>query len=116
MVPSSREVTYVVSASIVQSLCSNIGVYPRENAANTTPPLSLISQAHSLHCTADQRKNRMFDDETALIPSLRGGEAADIVSKVCEGEEAAIEESLAVLEDGTSEDEKERVSKVSANL
>ncbi len=58
----------------------------------------------------------MFDDETALIPSLRGGEAADIVSKVGEGEEAAIEEALAVLEAGTPEDEKDRVSKVTANL
>lgn len=54
----------------------------------------------------------MFDDETSLIPSLKGSEAADVVSKVNEGEEEAIAEALAVLEAGTPEDEKDRVSKV----
>eukprot|EP00903_Cladosiphon_okamuranus_P011859 g11140.t1 len=54
---------------------------------------------------------RMFDDETALIPSLKGSEAADVLSKVNEGEEEAIAEALAELEPGTPEDEKERISK-----
>lgn len=54
----------------------------------------------------------MFDDEIALIPSLKGIEAAEVVAKVNEVEEEAIAEALAELEAGTSEDEKDRVSKV----
>lgn len=56
----------------------------------------------------------MFDDETALIPSLKGSEVAEVVSKVNEGEEEAIAEALAALEAGTPEDEKDRVSKVTS--
>lgn len=54
----------------------------------------------------------MFDDEAALMPSLRGGEVTDLVSKVTEGEETAVAEALALLEPGTPEDEKDRVTKV----
>lgn len=58
----------------------------------------------------------MFDDETALIPSLKGSEAADAISKVNEGEEEAVAEALALLEAGTPEDEKDGVSKVGSPL
>lgn len=54
----------------------------------------------------------MFDDEAALIPSLKGSEAAEVVSKVNEAEEEAVAEALAKLEAGAPEDEKEQVSKV----
>ncbi|CAN0031897.1 unnamed protein product, partial [Scytosiphon promiscuus] len=54
---------------------------------------------------------RMFDDDTAVIPSLKGMEVAGIVSGVTDGEDAAIEEALAQLEAGTPEDEKDRISK-----
>lgn len=54
----------------------------------------------------------MFEDEAALIPSLRGSEVTDLVAKVTEGEETAVAEALALLEPGTPEDEKDRVTKV----
>lgn len=54
----------------------------------------------------------MFENETTLIPLLRGGQVAEIVSKVNEGEESAVEEALAALEAGTPEEQKERTSKV----
>eukprot|EP00752_Nemacystus_decipiens_P007983 g7132.t1 len=54
---------------------------------------------------------RMFDHEVALIPSLKGSEASEVVSKVNEAEEEAVAEALAELEAGTPEDEKDRVSK-----
>lgn len=57
-------------------------------------------------------KCRMFDDEVALIPSMKGMEAAEVISKVNEAEEEAVAEALAELEAGTPEDEKDRVSKV----
>ena len=60
-------------------------------------------------------KCRMFDDEVALIPSMKGMEAAEVISKVNEAEEEAVAEALAELEAGTPEDEKDRVSKVTAS-
>lgn len=55
----------------------------------------------------------MFEDEAALRPSFRGSEVAEMVANVNEGEEAAIADALAALEQGTPEDDKDRVSKVS---
>lgn len=57
-------------------------------------------------------KSRMFDEETTLLPSLRGSEAAQLVGKAAEGEEERIAEVLAALDPGTSEEDKERVTKV----
>lgn len=54
----------------------------------------------------------MFDADTAVIPSLKGMEVAGVVSTVTDGEDAAVEETLAQLEAGTPEDEKDRVAKV----
>lgn len=53
----------------------------------------------------------MFDDEAALLPSLRGVEVSEVVAKAAEGEESDVAEALAALEEGTSEEHKERVSK-----
>lgn len=58
-------------------------------------------------------KGRMFDEEAALLPSLRGREAIGLIAKVAEGEEAAVEEALAALEAGTPEEDKERLTKAS---
>lgn len=58
-------------------------------------------------------KARMFDEEAALLPSLRGREAIGLIAKVAEGEEAAVEEALAALEAGTPEEDKERLTKAS---
>ncbi|CAN0064085.1 unnamed protein product [Pylaiella littoralis] len=56
-------------------------------------------------------ESRMFENETTVVPMLIGVEVTEIVSKVNEGEEPAVEEALAALEAGTPEDQKERISK-----
>ena len=53
----------------------------------------------------------MFDDDTSVLPLLRGSEPALLVAKVAEGEDAAGEGALAAMEAGATEDDKERASK-----
>lgn len=54
----------------------------------------------------------MFENETSLVPLLKGREVTEIVSKINEGEEPTVEEALEALEDGAPDDQRERVSKV----
>ena len=59
----------------------------------------------------------MFDDDTSVLPLLRGGEPALLVAKVTEGEEATVEAALAAMEAaGATEDDKERASKARHNF
>ncbi|CAM9257044.1 unnamed protein product [Ectocarpus sp. 12 AP-2014] len=69
------------------------------------------SLAAKVKANVEALECRMFEDEAALIPSLRGSEVTDLVAKVTEGEETAVAEALALLEPGTPEDEKDRVTK-----
>ncbi|CBN73873.1 conserved unknown protein [Ectocarpus siliculosus] len=69
------------------------------------------SWAAKMKANVEALECRMFEDEAALIPSLRGSEVTDLVAKVTEGEETAVAEALALLEPGTPEDEKDRVTK-----
>ncbi|CAN0413782.1 unnamed protein product, partial [Ectocarpus sp. 8 AP-2014] len=69
------------------------------------------SWAAKMKATVEALECRMFEDEAALIPSFRGSEVTDLVAKVTEGEETAVAEALALLEPGTPEDEKDRVTK-----
>lgn len=55
----------------------------------------------------------MFEDDTSVLPQLRGDEPAMVVAKVIAGEEAAVEGALAAMDAGATEEDKERASKVS---
>lgn len=72
-----------------------------------TPAVGLFAYALTLF------KARMFDDESELLPKLRGTEVMEALTEVTspEAEEAAIAEALAAVETG-SDKEKEDATKV----
>lgn len=55
----------------------------------------------------------MFEAEEALLPSFSGSEAADLVSKVNDGQKAKVEEALTGLAPETLEEDKERIAQAS---